>query len=70
MVKISDLPRWDSAEFLKTPEAWAEYIKAAEESGDAEELLQAREVVARARRMHGGTDASLLSGKRSARHRE
>lgn len=70
MVKISDLPRWDSAEFLRTPTAQAEYIAPALEDGDAEEIRRAYETVARARRMHGGPDAVPLSGESSRRQRD
>jgi DNA-binding phage protein len=70
MVKISDLPRWDAAEVLKTPEAQAEYIALALADGDAEEIRLAYETVARARRMHGGRDAAPQSGERSTRQRD
>lgn len=46
---------WDSAEFLKTEEDIAEYLKAVKEEDDPALLADAFEVVARARRIREGS---------------
>lgn len=51
MIKVKDLPLFDAAEHLTTPEAQAEYLRLVQEDGDPDEIRDARKVVARARRM-------------------
>jgi len=51
MIKVKDLPLFDAAEYLDTPEAQDEYLRLVMADGDADEIRDARKVVARARRM-------------------
>lgn len=51
MPKIEDLPLFDPAEFLDTPESQAAYIRIALEEGSPEEIEEAYKTVARAREM-------------------
>lgn len=50
-VKISDLPEFDAAEHLETPEDIATYLNAMLEDGDASMLAAALGTIARARGM-------------------
>ena len=63
MIRVSDLPLFDAAEFLTTPTAQAEYIALALEDGDAEEIRRAHETVARAKRMHGKAEVQPPTGE-------
>lgn len=47
MTSIKDMPRFDAADYLATPEARADYIAAALEEGDAIEIRRALNTVAR-----------------------
>ena len=49
--RIGDLPKWDAAEYLATPERQAEYLSMVMEDGDAAEIRAALNAVARARGM-------------------
>jgi DNA-binding phage protein len=51
MIKVKDLKRWDAAESLNTPERQAEFLRLVLADGDADEIRDARKIVARARRM-------------------
>lgn len=59
MPKIEDLPRWDIAEVLNTPERQAAYIRIALEEGSPEEIKDALNAVARAR---GMTETAKAAG--------
>ncbi|MCY1708749.1 addiction module antidote protein [Pannonibacter sp. SL95] len=48
MTAVSDLPRFDAAEYLEDPEARAAYLAAALEEGDPAEIRRALSTVARA----------------------
>lgn len=52
-IRIEDLPVFDAADHLATPELQAAYIAAALEDGDPEEVLDAIALVARARGVAG-----------------
>ena len=60
-IKVSELPSFDTAEFLKTDEDIALYISLVIEEGDAGELAHALGIAARARGMSGIAEASGLS---------
>jgi probable addiction module antidote protein len=60
-VKVSELPSFDTAEFLKTDEDIALYISLVIEEGDAGELAHALGIAARARGMSDIADASGLT---------
>jgi probable addiction module antidote protein len=60
-VKVSELPSFDTAEFLKTGEDIAIYISLVIEEGDAGELAHALGIAARARGMSGIAEASGIS---------
>lgn len=47
MTSIKDMPRFDAADYLETPEARADYMAAALEGGDAVEIRRALNSVAR-----------------------
>ncbi|THV15603.1 addiction module antidote protein [Rhizobium rhizophilum] len=47
MTSIKDMPRFDAADYLDTPEARADYMAAALEEGDAVEIRRALNTVAR-----------------------
>ena len=51
MAKTDKLPVFDPAEYLETPEAQAEFISAAMETGDAAHIAHALGIVARAKGM-------------------
>lgn len=51
MVKVKDLPEFDAAEYLDSPQAMAEYLTAVIEDGDAALLAAALGDIARARGM-------------------
>lgn len=51
MTRISELPRFDAAEFLDTEEAQVEYLAAAAETNDPAIIADAIGIVARARGM-------------------
>jgi probable addiction module antidote protein len=61
MVKLNDLPEFDAAEHLDTPEAQAEYISAALEDGDPAEIRDAIRTVARSRGMSETAKAAGIS---------
>lgn len=48
MTAVSDLPRFDAAEYLEDPEARAAYLAAALEEGEPAEIRRALSTVARA----------------------
>lgn len=50
-MKVSKLKRWDAAEHLKTPAAQTEYLNMVLADGDADEVRDALNVIARARGM-------------------
>lgn len=47
MTSIKDLPRFDAADYLDSPDARADYMAAALEEGDAAEIRRALNSVAR-----------------------
>ncbi|EHS50437.1 addiction module antidote protein [Rhizobium sp. PDO1-076] len=47
MTSTKDMPRFDAADYLETPEARADYMAAALEEGDAVEIRRALNTVAR-----------------------
>ena len=47
MTSIKDMPRFDAADYLNTPEARADYMAATLEEGDAGEIRRALNTVAR-----------------------
>lgn len=47
MTSIRDMPRFDAADYLDSPEARADYMAAALEEGDAAEIRRALGTVAR-----------------------
>jgi probable addiction module antidote protein len=51
MIKVKDLPKFDPAKYLDTPEAQAEFMSMVLADGDADEIRNALNVVARARGM-------------------
>lgn len=59
MVKVKDLPIFDVAEVLDTPQMQAEYLAVALEEGTPEEIRNAIKAVARAR---GMTDTAKAAG--------
>ena len=58
-VKVEDLPVFDAAEYLDSPEAIAAYLTEVLSEGDSAALVQALGTVARAR---GMTDIAAASG--------
>lgn len=50
-IRVGDLPKWDAADYLDTPEAQAEYLSMVMEDGDAAEIRHALNAIARARGM-------------------
>lgn len=50
-IRVDDLPKWDAADYLATPEAQAEYLSMVMEDGDAGEIRAALSAIARARGM-------------------
>jgi probable addiction module antidote protein len=52
-IKLSDLPEFDAAEYLKTDEDMAAYLTVVLEENDAAALAQALGTIARARGMAG-----------------
>ena len=61
MTTLQDTIPFDAADYLTTPEAQAEFISIAIESGDRTELIEAFEIVARARARSGLANASAES---------
>lgn len=59
-IKISDLPRFDMADYLESPEAIAEYLKIVLEENDPDALIEALGTIARARGMSEIAEASGL----------
>jgi probable addiction module antidote protein len=59
-IKISDLPIFDAAKYLDSPEAIAGYLSAALEENDPDALIDALGTVARARGMSEIAEASGL----------
>ncbi len=49
-MKIAELKDYDTADFLKTEEECAEYLKACSEHDDPELMIHAQDVVERARK--------------------
>lgn len=56
MTSIKELPRFDAADYLDTPEARAEYMAAALETGDAADIRRALNTVARSLGMQAVAD--------------
>jgi probable addiction module antidote protein len=48
---VGDLPQWDAADHLTTPELQAEYLSMVMEDGEADEIRAALSAIARARGM-------------------
>lgn len=61
MVKVKDLPVFDAAEYLHTPEMQAEYLAVALEEGTPEDIRNAIMTVARARGMTETAKAAGIS---------
>ncbi len=61
MVKVKDLPVFDAAEYLETPEHIAEFLTAALETGDAAYIAHAIGTAARAKGMTAIAEAAGLS---------
>jgi probable addiction module antidote protein len=59
-IKISDLPRFDMADYLDSPEAIAEYLKIVLEENDSDALIDALGTIARAKGMSEIAEASGL----------
>jgi probable addiction module antidote protein len=59
-IKIGDLPIFDAAKYLDSPEAIAGYLSAVLEEDDADALIDALGTVARARGMSEIAEASGL----------
>ena len=66
-IKVSQLPSFDTAEFLKTDEDIALYISLVIEEGDAGELAHALGVAARARGMSGIAKPAASAAKPSTK---
>jgi DNA-binding phage protein len=63
-IEINDLPTWDAADYLSTPELQAEYLSVVMEEGDEAEVSAALEAIERARRA-GGTGIGGAPGDTS-----
>jgi probable addiction module antidote protein len=61
MVKTKDLPMFDAAEFLATPEHIAGYLSEALATGDAADIAEAIGTAARAKGMTSIAEAAGLS---------
>ena len=60
-MKISELEKWDAADYLTTPERQAEYLTIVMASGDAMEIRDAINAVARARGMASVAKAAKIT---------
>ncbi|MBC7577594.1 MAG: putative addiction module antidote protein [Tardiphaga sp.] len=60
-MKISELEKWDAADYLKTPELQAEYLSIVMADGDATEIRAAINAVARARGMASVAKAARIT---------
>lgn len=60
MTSIKEMPRFDAADYLSTPEARADYLAAALEEGDASEIRRALNTVARSLGMTSVAEAAGL----------
>ena len=60
MTSIKEMPRFDAADYLGTPEARADYLAAALEEGDASEIRRALNTVARSLGMISVAEAAGL----------
>jgi probable addiction module antidote protein len=60
-MKISELEKWDAADYLTTPELQAEYLSIVMADGDAPEIRDAINAVARARGMASVAKAANIT---------
>ena len=60
-MKISELKIWDAADYLTTPELQAEYLRIVMADGDATEIRNAINAVARARGMAAVAKAAKIT---------
>lgn len=60
MTSIKEMPRFDAADYLSTPEARADYLAAALEEGDASEIRRALNTVVRSLGMTSVAEAAGL----------
>ena len=60
-MKISELEKWDAADYLTTPELQAEYLSIVMADGDAAEIRSALNAVARARGMTSVAKAAKIT---------
>jgi len=65
---MNDMPRFDAADYLATPEARADYMAAALEEGDASEIRRALNTVARSLGMTAVAEEAGLDVRASTRH--
>ncbi|MFN7010513.1 MAG: addiction module antidote protein [Allorhizobium sp.] len=60
MTSIKEMPRFDAADYLSTPEARADYLALALEEGDASEIRRALNTVVRSLGMTSVAEAAGL----------
>jgi len=60
-MKISELQKWDAADYLTTPQRQAEYLSFVMSDGDAAEIRDAINAVARARGMASVAKAAKIT---------
>lgn len=60
-MKISELEKWDAADYLTTPERQAEYLSIVMAAGDAMDIRDAINAVARARGMASVAKAAKIT---------